>query len=83
MLKASLRAFRMNSLPKFGQKCTPLTQEPIKTPGLWENLEKEITFEASLSKINKISSDSYIYTYDLADPEMSLGYKAGHHIFIQ
>jgi len=83
MLKSCLRALRMNTIPKFSQKCITLTQEPIKTPGLWENLEKEIIFDVSLSKINKISPDSYIYTYDLPDPEISLGYKAGHHIFIQ
>ncbi len=83
MFKANLKALRASTLQKFCQKYTSLIQEPIKPLGLWENIEKEITFEVCLSKINKISPDSYIYTYDLDDPEMSLGYKAGHHIFIQ
>ncbi len=80
MLKAGLRALIiMDSLTKLTEKSLSFSQ----SPGLWENLEKEITFEVSLSKINKISPDSYIYTYDLDDPEVSLGYKAGHHILIQ
>ncbi len=39
-------------------------------------------FETTLTNIRKLSSDSYIYTYALPNPDMPLGLVAGHHVII-
>jgi len=39
-------------------------------------------FETTLTNIRKLSSDSYIYTYALPNPDLPLGLVAGHHVII-
>ncbi len=39
-------------------------------------------FETTLTNIRKVSPDSYIYTYALPNPDVSLGLLPGHHVAI-
>jgi len=55
---------------------------PNPFPGFLDTVQTKQQFEVTLSKIQKISPDSYIYTYDLPDPNVPLGLRCGHHIAI-
>jgi len=55
----------------------------VRVPGLLDSIDKETEFQVTVSKIVKVNHDSYIYTCDLEDPNISLGLQVGHHITIR
>lgn len=62
-----------------------VVSEPVvRGPTFLDKLnDNKVEFDVTLSKINKISSDTYIYTFDLPDPELPLGLGTCHHVYIQ
>jgi len=76
----------MEFITKLAEKLSFKKEEPVapeRVPGLLDTIDKETQFQVTVSKIKKVNHDSYLYTCDLEDPNLSLGLKAGHHITIQ
>ena len=76
MLK-NLAGHLKTDLSKMLDKLTP------KYPGFLDTVQPKEEFQVTLSNIKKISPDSYIYTYDLPDPNATLGLMYGHHVNVQ
>jgi len=70
-------------IDKFSPSKNDIVFPPNPFPGFLDTVQPKQQFQVTLSKIQKISPDSYIYTYDLPDPNVPLGLRCGHHVNIQ
>jgi len=61
-----------------------VSEHVVRVPGFLDKLnDNKAEFDVTLTKINKISCDTYIYTFALPDPELPLGLGTCHHVYIQ